>query len=154
VHCFECAFFVTPNAHPMGSDLVLYKMGRSSTPRWGMSHCKTTTSFPVILCFTRWGVTMGVTARRRWAFTQTVKWLVQQGKEKTVWMPIHSANSGAILLVIMKTCLRSPYSVKICVQPRTVTKCLWIGVQRTVSSRSIISSFVIIPPSQLRHVEV
>ena len=25
VHCFD-----TPNAHPMGSDLVLYKMGRSS----------------------------------------------------------------------------------------------------------------------------
>jgi hypothetical protein len=30
VNCFECAFFVTPNAHPMGSDLVLYKMGWSS----------------------------------------------------------------------------------------------------------------------------
>ncbi len=27
VYCFECAFFVTPNAHPMGSDLVLSKMG-------------------------------------------------------------------------------------------------------------------------------
>jgi hypothetical protein len=39
VHCFECAFFVTPNAHPMGSDLVLYKMGQSSKMGDELSAC-------------------------------------------------------------------------------------------------------------------